>query len=307
MARPLGSVQPICRRAVQVAIAEGPAPSAARRRSDPGPPRFARPQITSRTVGPFLDCGRKAGLAFVGHNDLAAVEAFKGQCVDVVMYQRQAPIAKKAPGRFKGWSAVRNLVNARLRSCLFLFMPLGRGVTGPRRPVRLEEPPTASGSSFVPQYRLFCSMYCKIPARPFSRPRPESRQPPKGVGHGELLVGIDPHRAGLQRAAKAPGALENRQSRRRRQAHTRCHWLLPASACSFSKGMATRTGPEDLFLRGARPVAQAFKNGWACRNSRRPSPPPCNRHRGARRPCGLLRPRTGPAPHSAQCCLDGSP
>ena len=39
----------------------------------------------------------------------------------------------------------------------------------------------AIGFSPSPQYTAFCSMYWRMPRRPFSRPRPLSRQPPKGV------------------------------------------------------------------------------------------------------------------------------
>ena len=38
-----------------------------------------------------------------------------------------------------------------------------------------------SGMSLRPQYMAFCSMYCWMPKRPFSRPRPLSFQPPNGV------------------------------------------------------------------------------------------------------------------------------
>lgn len=98
-----------------------------------------------------------------GHDHAAAVEGLEHQPVVRFLDQRQAPVQEKAAAGGQVVRAVGDFVYAQYAHVVLLQFA------------------QAMGLSFKPQYMLFCSMYCCMPSRPFSRPRPLSRQPPKGV------------------------------------------------------------------------------------------------------------------------------
>ncbi|MNN18108.1 hypothetical protein D3C81_1313130 [compost metagenome] len=130
--------------------------------------RFDTPHhFAQRRAG--LDRWRQRRIVDAAHQHAAAVQRFEIQALRVIALDGQAPVREKAAAGVKVIRAVDDLVDSQyLDHC---FSPA----------CRVQWLAHGSGCSFRPQYTLFCSMYCRMPSRPFSRPRPLSRQPPNGV------------------------------------------------------------------------------------------------------------------------------
>ena len=112
---------------------------------------------------PLLDGRRQVGMPIGRHDDAAAVEAFEHQAVRRFLHQLQPPVEEKAAAGGEVVHAVGDFVDTQYAHGDSSQFAQGKGL------------------AFRPQYMLFCSMYCWMPRRPFSRPRPLSFQPPNGV------------------------------------------------------------------------------------------------------------------------------